>query len=358
MSNSANDERGSEVEEDGSLVSGRRRRQLGTGAKIAIAIAIVLLFIFYSFIAHFSAKHQDAKTPPDMNLSSQQFRQAPIKLPPPEPEPLPAVRHIYPPQRRSRELTAAESPIFAFAGSESSAGAPILSKLVPSARVAEAAPASTSLSTRLQPTTLQLTKAKLLPHPDMLITQGTIIACTLQTAISTELPGYVKCILPNDVRSTTGNVVLLDRGTVVTGEIQSGLQSGQGRVFVLWDRAETPDHAVITLSSPGADELGRAGLSGAMNNHLLQRFGGAVMLSVIQGSLQAATALAANSGGGGGNYLNNFQSSGSQVANSALEASINIPPTLEKNQGDNVSIFVARDLDFSDIYNLRLNDGG
>ncbi|MGH7121086.1 MAG: TrbI/VirB10 family protein, partial [Acetobacteraceae bacterium] len=48
-----------------------------------------------------------------------------------------------------------------------------------------------------------------------------------------------------------------------------------------------------------------------------------------------------------------FQPAAGQVANTALEAQINIPPTLKKNQGDSVSIFVARDLNFSDVYKLQ-----
>jgi len=189
----------------------------------------------------------------------------------------------------------------------------------------------------------------------MLITQGTIIPCVLQTAIDTNLAGFVKCVLPHDIRGTSGNVVLLDRGTVVVGEIQKGLQQGDGRVFVLWDRAETPGHAVITLASPGSDELGRAGLAGKINNHFWKRFGGTILLSLIQGTFQAGTALASNSGGGGGGgtNVNSFQSNGEQAADIALRASIDIPPTLEKNQGDTVSIFVAQDLDFSSIYALR-----
>ena len=203
---------------------------------------------------------------------------------------------------------------------------------------------------------LEGSRASLLPHPDMLITKGTIIPCTLQTAINTELPGYVKCVLPQDIRGTTGDVVLLDRGTTVVGEIQNGLMQGQDRVFVLWDRAETPDHAIIELDSPGTDQLGVAGVPGAVNNHLLERFGSAILLSVIQGALQAGTALAGNSGTSSNNgfTVNSFQQSGSNISDTALQNSINIPPTLEVNEGDNVSIFVAKDLDFSDIYKLRV----
>jgi type IV secretion system protein VirB10 len=185
----------------------------------------------------------------------------------------------------------------------------------------------------------------------------------LQTAIDTQLAGFVTCVVPIDVRGTTGDVVLLDRGTKIVGQIENGLVQGQERVFVLWTRAETPNHVVISLNSPGADELGRAGLSGEVDNHWWKRFGGALMLTLLQGSLNAGSALAANSGNGNNNaatlgFVYGAQSSGNQVANTALENSINIPPTLRKNQGDTVSVFVAQDLDFSAVYKLKLAGQG
>jgi type IV secretion system protein VirB10 len=267
------------------------------------------------------------------------------------PPPAPAI--FAPP--KTPENTAAESPIFAFAGGAAPAAA-----LAAPAALTNGDPNSLSgdhasvLGNLLKPTILTGSKARLLPHPDMMVTMGTMIPCTLQTAIDSQLAGFVKCVLPQDVRSTTGNVVLLDRGTTVVGEIGHGLVQGQDRVFVLWDRAETPDHAVIELASPGTDELGRSGLAGHVNNHWWARFGSAILLSVIQGGLQTGSALAANSGSGGGTFFNSFQSNGTNVSDTALQATINIPPTLEKNQGGNVSIFVAKDLDFSDIYHLRL----
>jgi type IV secretion system protein VirB10 len=195
----------------------------------------------------------------------------------------------------------------------------------------------------------------------MVITEGTVVPCTLQTAINTQLAGFVTCVIPVDVRGTSGNVVLLDRGTKIVGQIESGLMQGQDRVFVLWTRAETPNHVIISLNAPGADELGRAGLPGAVDNHWWDRFGGALMLTLVQGSLNAGTALAANSGGNSNGaalgYVYSAQGAGGQVANTALENSINIPPTLNKNQGDTVSVFVVQDLDFSSVYGLTLSGG-
>ena len=52
----------------------------------------------------------------------------------------------------------------------------------------------------------------------------------------------------------------------------------------------------------------------------------------------------------------NTTSAGQQAAAIAVEQSINIPPTLNKHHGELVSIFVARDLDFSGIYRLRVTE--
>nr|UTN42975.1 component of type IV secretion system [Agrobacterium fabrum] len=80
-----------------------------------------------------------------------------------------------------------------------------------------------------------------------------------------------------------------------------------------------------------------------------------MLLSVVQGAVQAASHYAGSSDGG--TSFNSFQNNGEQAADTALRATINIPPTLKKNQGDTVSIFVARDLDFSDIYQLHITGG-
>jgi type IV secretion system protein VirB10 len=346
----------------GSIVSGSPRRQLTAFQKIGVAGLVLVVFLAFIWIADHNKVTQAVKQPDTVQSTGGAFH-----APPPQPPPPVAMPASMPMPAASpaaslfagHESTAAESPIFAFSGGGGVAAAATATLPAPAAFTngAQENPAASqpsALANMLKPTVLTGSKARLLPHPDMMLTMGTMIPCTLQTAIDSQLAGYIKCVLPQDVRSTTGNVVLLDRGTTVVGEIGRGLVQGQDRVFVLWDRAETPDHAVIELSSPGTDELGRSGLPGRVNNHWWERFGSAILLSVIQGGLQTGTALAANAGSGAGTSFNSFQSNGTNISDTALQATVNIPPTLEKNQGDNVAIFVARDLDFSDVYNLRV----
>jgi type IV secretion system protein VirB10 len=214
---------------------------------------------------------------------------------------------------------------------------------------ASAADPPGSLAGQLQPTVLVGARATVLPHPNMTITEGTLIPCILNTAIDSSAPGFVTCTTQQDSFGTTGTVNLLPRGTKVFGEYRNDMRPGQDRIFVAWDRAETPDHVLINLGSPGADSLGRSGLDGRINNHWWARFGAALLFTLIDSGANAASAIFAQHGS---TYLN--FGTGQGVADTALQNQINIPPTIYKNQGEQVAIMVGRDLDFSGVYSLQL----
>jgi len=106
---------------------------------------------------------------------------------------------------------------------------------------------------------------------------------------------------------------------------------------------------VIALGSPAADAIGRAGFDGAIDTHFWQRFGGALLVTMIDGAFSTATSLASKSGSTSINL-----GTGDSVATEALRNSIDIPPTLRKNQGETVAVMSARDLDFADVYGLAM----
>ena len=202
------------------------------------------------------------------------------------------------------------------------------------------------LGARLQATPLTGVSANVLRNQPYLLTTGTVMPCVLQTAMDSTLPGFVTCVVPQDILGKTG-IVLLDRGTKVVGQFQGGMRQGVERMFVLWTRAETPQGVVINLDSPATDPLGRSGMDGEIERHFWQRFGGALLLSTVDGVLSAGQAAVAKSGTV---TVNTSNSSG--VIGQSLSGSVNIPPTIRKNQGELVSIFVARDLDFSSVYRV------
>ena len=209
------------------------------------------------------------------------------------------------------------------------------------------------LQQRLQPMRLNPSSASTLPDRDMLMTQGTMIDCALETKIVSTVPGMVSCHLTRDVYSTNRRVVLLDRGSKVVGFYQGGMTQGKARIFVNWSRVETPQGVIINLDSPGTGPLGEGGLGGYVDTHFWERFGSAIMLSLIDDFAAAITPQRGISGDNNQVSFSNTSDAAQEMAAKALENSINIPPTLYKNQGERVAIFVARDLDFRGVYGLE-----
>lgn len=188
-------------------------------------------------------------------------------------------------------------------------------------------------------------RAGRLPDRNFLILAGANIPCVLQTAMDTSTPGYVTCIVPRDVYSDNGAVVLMEKGTRVLGEYRSSMRQGQKRLFVLWVRAVTPAGVAIDVSSPASDSLGRGGFGGEVDTRFWSRFGGALLLTIVDDGITAAA-------GGNDRYPNVVQLP-SDAAGIALQSSVDIPPTLRKAQGSEVSIFVAQDLNFASVYALQ-----
>ena len=217
-------------------------------------------------------------------------------------------------------------------------------------RAGEEAPESPqALNALLRPTVTPAVAASVLPTRRFLLAKGAFIDCTLETAIDSTLPGMTTCITATDTFSADGTVVLLERGTKLVGETRGEVQQGSARIFVLWTEARTPTGVVVPLSSPGTDELGRSGLPGEVNRHFWDRFGAAILLTVINGAVQGEV----NSQNRGGSVTVS-PSTSTDVMSEVLRGTLNIPPTVTKAQGDRIQVFVARDVDFRPVYALRV----
>jgi type IV secretion system protein VirB10 len=227
--------------------------------------------------------------------------------------------------------------------------------LIPAASAASLPPSSSGaaepgeLAALLRPAVSAAVRAQVLPTQRLLLPKGAFIDCTLETAIDSTLPGMTTCVMATDAFGVDGQVVLLERGTKLVGETRGQVQQGSARVFVLWTEARTPTGVIVPLASPGADELGRSGLPGEVNNHFWQRFGAALLVTVIDGAVEGA--VQSTRGGSGTVIVNPSATQG--VLTEVLKGTVNIPPTVVKHQGDRIQVLVARDLDFRSVYELR-----
>ncbi len=174
--------------------------------------------------------------------------------------------------------------------------------------------------------------------------QGTVIPAILETAINSDLPGFVRAVVSRDVRGFDGSTVLIPRGSKLVGQYRSGVALSQTRAFVVWSRVLTPDGVSIDIGSPAADQLGRGGLEGETDTHFFDRFGSAILLSVLGAGLNALSDL--NNNNNTAIVIGSTQQA-SQVAAIALQKQIDIPVTIKVPQGTPLQVFVTRDLDFA-----------
>jgi type IV secretion system protein VirB10 len=263
------------------------------------------------------------------------------------PTPAPTPEQLAQQRRLSGSVFANATSAQAVAPAPAPASVAPPSALLPSPPAGGAAPTVGDLSALLRPTAAAAVRAEVLPAQRLLLPKGAFIDCTLETAIDSTLPGMTTCVMATDAFGVDGKVVLLERGTKLIGETRGQVQAGQARVFVLWTEARTPAGVVVPLASPGADELGRSGLPGEVNRHFWERFGAAMLISIIDGAAEAA----ASRNGNGTVVVDPAAAQG--VTTEALKGTVNIPPTVTKRNGDRIQVLVARDLDFRSVYELR-----
>lgn len=183
-----------------------------------------------------------------------------------------------------------------------------------------------------------------------LLMRGTNIPCTIIPRVITNYFSQPTCIINEDVYSPDG-IVLVDRGSKVIGEQRTALKKGSKRVFIAWADIETPEGVSIKIDSMAADALGGSGVDAWIDNHWVERFGSAILLSFMDDLFEIIAKEA--SSGGTENTWENSTDNANSMAQIALEDSIKIEPTGYIMPAKQVNIIVARDIDFTSIYRVK-----
>lgn len=332
---------------------------LALGGLIALASLVISIMALKGDDEPAPVKEEEvASSTPRSNFADEMNRLLLQEPPPPPPEapaptevpaPTPTQTTVVvqaapeaPPPPDENELRRLSGNVLAFEGSKS-AGA---------SSAGQSEGSGSPLNDKMTRAVTPSVKANRRADLTYLLRKGTNVACTLHTKIITTQPGFTRCYVSKDVYSADGKILLIERGSEIIGEQTTGLNQGQARVFVMWHTIETPRGVKIEIDSPTADTLGAAGQEAQVDTHFWERFGGAIMLSMIDDVMGIASNRIDNSDYRFENTQDNIQS----MAEEALRNTINIPPTGYVNQGTLLNIIIARDVDFKDVYELvRIN---
>lgn len=225
-----------------------------------------------------------------------------------------------------------------------------------------------STGTDQQPTTppqpeLSPAAVRRIPYnPDLYVPENTAIPCSLDYRFVSDRAGKIRCTIADDIWSASGNTKLIEKGTTATGIYQTGAETGmthgQGRAFLIITKLRTrqPPYLDIPLvDTRAAGELGEAGVDGWIDSHFSERFGGALLVGMIP-DVAAWASDSAGQKDRNTDYTENSRQAMADMARTTLENSINIPPTVHKNQGEIINLVSGQDIDFSGIYTLRMKN--
>jgi type IV secretion system protein VirB10 len=270
--------------------------------------------------------------------------------PPPPPQPAPQPQIIYVPQPAPPQpqpvvpaqppRSSAEPALVYDGGGLAQAGS--AGTTPDKADTEGAAPTTSASSTSVAGSRA---RAGVLANRGSTVPQGTLIPAVLETGLDSTRPGLARAMVTRDVRGFDGSKILIPRGSRLIGEYRSDAQPGQKRALVNWIRLIRPDGVTIAIGSPASDPLGRGGVGAKVNSHFFARFTGAILQSVLDIGVNVASRQV------GSPVI--VLPGAVQGAAQPLTQNQQVTPTLTVKPGTSITIFVARDLDFTGAESRR-----
>jgi type IV secretion system protein VirB10 len=197
-------------------------------------------------------------------------------------------------------------------------------------------------------------RARMLGDLSLTAPAGDSMVCHLAVKVLTSAAGEVKCVLARELRGADGQVVLAEKGSVLTGNYQMvQIQPGVVTIPATWTRLRTPRGVVVNIASPATGPLGEGGIPAHVNNRWVERIGASVLLSLLDGVVRIAVNSSSPDNNGATVVLGSTAQGGNRIAEEVLNATIKIKPLLTANQGDEVAVLLQRDLSFADVYRLQ-----
>lgn len=175
------------------------------------------------------------------------------------------------------------------------------------------------------------------------VLSGSVIAASLITGLSSDLPGMVTAQVTQNVFDTvTGRILLVPQGARLIGKYDSVIAFGQRRALVIWQRLILPDGSSVSLDNmPATDPAGYSGLADKVDFHtwtLLKGVAIATLLGVgseLSNSGESDLVQA---------IRESAQSNTARAGDQITQRNLDIQPTITIRPGAPVRVLVTRDL--------------
>ena len=181
------------------------------------------------------------------------------------------------------------------------------------------------------------------PVSPYILQAGAVIPAAMITGIRSDLPGQITAqVTENVYDSLTGALLLIPQGARIIGQYDAGVQFGQRRVLLVWNRLILPDGRSIVLErQPGADASGYAGLEDGVDYHWWDLMKAAGLSTLLGIGTELATdeedRLIRAIRDGAQDTIN-------QAGQQIVQRQLQVAPTLTVRPGYPVRVIVTRDL--------------
>lgn len=189
-----------------------------------------------------------------------------------------------------------------------------------------------------------------------ILTRDQVIPAVLNTSINSRIPGPVLAVVERPVWSSGAGPdrrILLEKGTSLIGRQVATTQRGDGRLAVEFTEMIRPDGARIVVRGDGADAMGRIGLVGDVDDRVLERYGGAILISLIGTGQDVLVNRLDNGDSNSSNSNSTVVIAGQQsssdlgsIAQSYVNETLNLPPVINVPQGSRINVLLSADIVF------------
>jgi type IV secretion system protein VirB10 len=173
---------------------------------------------------------------------------------------------------------------------------------------------------------------------------GTVIAASLVTGLSSDLPGFVIAQVTENVFDTvSGRFLLIPQGSRLVGKYDNVVAFGQERALVVWQRIIRPDGSSIVIDNlPATDTGGYAGLADQVDLHTWKLLKGVALATVLGVGSELAFGSSDN------DLIRALQLSTQATTNRAgqrlVERNLNVQPTITVRPGWPLRVIAHKDL--------------